>query len=51
MGTGKIRNEGELSRYEIKNYVNQTPSRPPSAHKFREINKDKWIDKNTFFLS
>ena len=36
---------------EIKNYVQRTPSRPPSAHNFREINKAKWMDKKTFFVT
>lgn len=50
-GKSRVACEGDMSRFEIKNYVHQTPSRPPSSHKFREVNKDKWMDKHTFFLS
>ena len=34
----------------ISNYVNETPSEPPVTYKFREIHKEKWIGKSTFFL-
>jgi hypothetical protein len=34
----------------IKNYVNATPSNPPVIYKFRDINKNKWINKKGFFL-
>ena len=34
----------------IKNYVSATPSEPPLCHKFREVNKNKWINKKGFFL-
>ena len=27
----------------IQNYVMATPSEPPVCHKFREVNKNKWI--------
>lgn len=27
----------------IPNYVNLDPSEPPSNHKFREVDKKKWI--------
>ena len=34
----------------IQNYVMATPSEPPVCHKFREVNKNKWINKKGFFL-
>ena len=34
----------------IPNYVNATPSEPPSHYKYRETNKKKWINKNGFIL-
>ena len=34
----------------IPNYVNATPSEPPSNYKYRETNKKKWINKNGFIL-
>ena len=33
---------------EIKNYVNETPSESPLIHKFREINKHRWISRKGF---
>ena len=34
----------------IPNYVNATPSEPPLNHKYREVNKNKWINKSGFIL-
>lgn len=32
----------------VKNYVNISPSEPPLNHKFRDINKPQWLDKEGF---
>ena len=34
----------------ISNYVSATPSNSPLNHNFREVNKDKWVNKKGFFL-
>ena len=34
---------------DIKNYVNNTPSESPLLHKFRPVNKEKWINKKGFY--
>lgn len=34
----------------IPNYVEATPSEPPVIHKFRDVSKDSWLDKNGFYL-
>ena len=33
----------------ISNYVSATPSKSPLIHNFREVNKNKWINKKGFF--
>ena len=33
----------------ISNYVSATPSQSPLNHNFREVNKNKWINKKGFF--
>ena len=33
----------------IPNYVTLTPSEPPALHKFRNLEKDKWVDDNFKF--
>ena len=33
----------------IPNYVTITPSEPPLLHKFRDLDKDKWVDNNFKF--
>jgi hypothetical protein len=44
---GKASSDGS-SNY-IPNYVTITPSEPPILHKFRDMEKEKWIDKNFKF--
>ena len=34
----------------IQNYVSATPSDSPLNHNFREVNKNKWVNKKGFFL-
>ena len=34
----------------IPNYVTSTPSEPPLNHKYRDVDKTKWINKNGFIL-
>ena len=34
----------------ISNYVSATPSESPLCHNFREVNKDKWVNKKGFYL-
>lgn len=34
----------------IGNYVNMTPSEPPLNHKFRDVNRNKWMDQKGFYL-
>lgn len=34
----------------ISNYVSATPSKSPLCHNFRDVNKDKWVNKKGFFL-
>jgi hypothetical protein len=41
--------QGKLDELEIPNYVRKEPSRPASSHKFREVNKDKWMVKQDFY--
>jgi hypothetical protein len=35
-------------QYVIKNYVQQTPSKPPVLHSFREVEKKKWMSQKGF---
>lgn len=51
LGRSRFIFKGDMEKNEIKNYVQRTPSRPPSAHNFRDVNKSKWIDKKTFFVT
>lgn len=44
---GKASSLGDKERY-IPNYVTITPSEPPILHKFRDIDRDKWVDENNF---
>ena len=37
-------------KYEIKNYVNRTPSLPPILHQFRPTHREKWISKRNFLV-
>ena len=34
----------------IPNYVNATPSESPLNHNFRDINKQRWINKSGFIV-
>lgn len=47
---GFISSVGHYSSKEhfLKNYVGMTPSLPPLLHKFRNVDKDKWITKKGF---
>lgn len=47
---GFIVSAGKYSFHDryISNYVNMTPSEPPVNHKYREINKKKWITEKGF---
>ena len=40
---------GGNSRF-IPNYVTATPSKSPLCHNFRDIHKDKWVNKKGFYL-
>ena len=33
----------------ISNYVSATPSEPPLCHNFRDVHKDKWVNKKGFY--
>jgi hypothetical protein len=33
-----------LKRFEIENYVGKDPSEPPLLHRFRDVEKDKWVN-------
>ena len=34
----------------ISNYVTATPSESPLCHNFRDVNKDKWVNKKGFYI-
>ena len=51
IGKSRMNFKIETQKNQIQNYVQRTPSRPPSAHNFREIDKGKWLDKKTFFVT
>lgn len=38
------------SGHYISNYVSATPSEPPLCHNFRDVHKDKWVNKKGFYL-
>ena len=44
---GKASSLADAERY-IPNYVTITPSEPPILHKFRNVDRDKWIDDKNF---
>ena len=47
---GKASSIHNSHKYEIKNYVNRTPSLPPILHQFRPTHKEKWIGKRNFLV-
>ena len=49
LGKSRMVFKGKLDEMEIANYVQREPSRPSSSHKFREVHKEKWINKHDFF--
>lgn len=44
---GKASSLADKERY-IPNYVTITPSEPPILHKFRDMDRGKWVDKSNF---
>ena len=48
--SGFIVSAGKYSFHDryISNYVNMTPSEPPVNHKYRDVNKKKWITEKGF---
>ena len=49
LGKSRMVFKGRMNDFEIANYVQREPSRPPSSYKFREVQKDKWLGKHDFF--
>jgi hypothetical protein len=47
-GRSRMTFKGKMTELEIPNYVQREPSRPPSSHKFREVQKDRWMVSRDF---
>ncbi len=51
LGRSRMVFSGKMKDNEINCYITQSPSTPPTMYKYRDIDKAKWLNKDTFLTS